>query len=242
MSLAELIPYAYGVKHYQVMGPSWLDEIRWNILAKISQSQSADRAPEMMQQLLVERFKLSIHREDRDRSVYALVIGKRGLKIREAAAEKPDAGSQPPGIGLRMNDDRKAAFISGRTVGSMRLTTGPDGGMQMEIAKITMAALADRLTQFMDRPVVDATHLKRNYQVSLELPPEAMNGIAFVQKLAILAGSGSVGAGFADAHTLDTSGAAVIQAVKRLGLELQSRKAPIETIIVDHLERTPTVN
>ena len=114
--------------------------------------------------------------------------------------------------------------------------------MQMEIANITMAALADRLTQFMDRPVVEATHLKGNYQITLELPPDAMNGIALAQKLAILAGSGSVGAGFGGSNALDTSGAAMIQAVKRLGLELQSRKAPVETIIVDHVEKTPTVN
>jgi uncharacterized protein (TIGR03435 family) len=242
MSLAELIPYAYGVKHYQVSGPSWMNETRWDILAKFSRSQSADRAPEMMQQLLVERFKLSIHRENKDRPVYALVIRKGGLKIKEVAPEEPDAGPQPAGIGLRMNNDRKAAVISGRSVGSMRLTTGPSGGMQMEIAKITLAALADRLTQFMDRPVVDATGLKGNYQVTLELPPEAMNGIAFAQKLAILAGPGSVGAGFAAPGALDNSSAAVIQAVKSLGLDLQSRKAPVQTIIVDHVEKTPTVN
>jgi uncharacterized protein (TIGR03435 family) len=242
MSLAELIPYAYGVKQYQVSGPSWMDETRWDILAKIPQGQSADRAPEMMQRLLMERFKLSIHREKRDRSVYALVIGKGGLKIKEAATEEQASGPQPAGIGLRMNNDRNAAVISGRTVGSMRLTTGPNGGMQMEIAKITMAALADRVTQFMDRPVVDATHLKGSYQVTLELPPDAMNGIAFVQKLAILAGSGSVGVGFANPNALDTSDAAMIQAVKRLGLELQSRKAPVETIIVDRVEKTPTAN
>jgi uncharacterized protein (TIGR03435 family) len=94
----------------------------------------------------------------------------------------------------------------------------------------------------MDRPVVDATYLKGNYQVTLELPPDAMNGIASAQKLAILAGSGSVGAGFADPNALDTSAAAVIQAAKCLGLELQSRKAPVQTIIVDRVEKTPTVN
>jgi uncharacterized protein (TIGR03435 family) len=242
MSLAELIPYAYGLKQYQVSGPSWMDETRWDILAKIPQSQSADRAPEMMQRLLVERFKLSIHRENRERSVYALVIGKGGLKIKEAAAEGQVAAPQPAGIGLRINNDTKAAVISGRTVGSMRLTSGPNGGMQMEIAKISMIALADRLTQFMDRPVVDATDLKGNYQVTLELPRDAMDGIAFAQKLAILAGSGSVGAGIADPNALDTSGAAMIQAVKRLGLELQSRKAPVETIIVDRVEKSPTAN
>jgi uncharacterized protein (TIGR03435 family) len=241
MSLADLIPYAYRVKRYQVSGPAWMNETRWDILAKIPQGQSADRAPEMMQRLLAERFKLSIHRENREQSAYALVVGRGGLKIREAAAEE-DGAPQLAGLGLRMNNDGKAAVISGSATGTMRLTTGPNGGMQMEIAKITMAALADRLTQFMDRPVVDATELKGNYQVTLELPPDAMAGIAFADKLAIFAGSGSVGVGIADANALDSSGAAMIQAVKRLGLELQSHKAPIEMIIVDRLEKTPTAN
>src|SRR5947207_2111556 len=87
MSLADLIPYAYRVKRYQLSGPGWMNETRWDILAKIPVGQSADRAPEMMQNLLAERFKLAIHRENREQSVYALVIGKARLKIKEAAAE-----------------------------------------------------------------------------------------------------------------------------------------------------------
>jgi len=62
MSLADLIPYAYRVKRYQLSGPSWMNETRWDILAKIPEGEPVDRAPEMMQNLLVERFKLSIHR------------------------------------------------------------------------------------------------------------------------------------------------------------------------------------
>src|SRR5262249_20037977 len=160
MSLADLIPYAYRVKRYQVLGPSWLNETRWDILAKIPQGQSPDRAPEMMQRVLAERFKLAQHRENREQSVYALVGGKSGVKIKEAAGEEEAGVPKPAGLGLRMKNDAKGAVISGRATGTIRLTTGPNGGMQMEIAKITMAALADRLTQFMDRPVVEATALK----------------------------------------------------------------------------------
>ena len=103
-----------------------------------------------------------------------------------------------------------------------------------------MTGLADRLAQFMDRPVVDATELKGNYQVTLDVPREAMAGMAFAQKLAAMAGLGSFGV--PDASAPDTSGAAIVQAVKAVGLELQSRKAPIETIIVDRLEKEPTAN
>jgi uncharacterized protein (TIGR03435 family) len=66
ISLADLIPYAYRVKRYQLSGPSWMNKTRWDILARIPEGQAADRAPEMMQNLLAERFKLSIHRENQD--------------------------------------------------------------------------------------------------------------------------------------------------------------------------------
>jgi len=235
MSLADLIPYAYRVKRYQLSGPSWMSETRWDILAKIPEGQPADRAPEMMQNLLAERFKLSIRRGNREQSVYALVVGKGGLKIKEAASSEEGVGG---GLNVSINNDGVA--ISGGATGTMRMTAGPNGGMQMQMAKITMAALADRLTQFMDRPVVDATELKGNYQVTLDVPKEAMTGMAFAQKLAALAGLGSFAV--PNASVPDTSGAAIIQAVKVLGLELQSRKAPLETIIVDRLEKTPTAN
>src|SRR5262245_11120435 len=216
MSLADLMSYAYRVKRHQLSGTSWMDETRWDILAKIPEDQPADRAPEMMQNLLAQRFKLSIHRENREQSVYALVVGKSGLKFKEAAGEEEVASGG--GLNVRINNDGSSA-ISGGAAGTMRIAPGPNGGMQMQMEKITMAALADRLAQFMDRSVVDATELKGNYQVTLDLPIEAMAGMPFAQKLAALAGLGS----FAP----DAS-APIIQAAKALGLELQSRKAPVE--------------
>ena len=65
------------VKRYQLSGRSWMNETRWDILAKIPEGQPADRAPEMMQNLLVERFKLSIHRENREQSVLRVGRWKR---------------------------------------------------------------------------------------------------------------------------------------------------------------------
>ena len=104
-----------------------------------------------------------------------------------------------------------------------------------------MAALADRLTQFMDRPVIDATELKGHYQVTLNVPLEAMAGLAFAQKLAAFAGLGSFGtAGGVGAP--DTAGAGIVQAVRALGLDLQSRKASLDTIVVDRVEKAPTTN
>lgn len=249
MSLGDLIPYAYRVKRHQLSGPGWMNETRWDILAKIPVGQPADRAPEMMQNLLAERFKLAIHRENRQQSVYALVIGKGRLKIVEAAAEEEaPATPQPAGLAspapgfvasvsnVRINTDGRGGVISGGTTGTVRVTPGPNGGIQMQMAKITMAALADMLMQFMDRPVVNATELKGNYQVTLDLPINPMEGMPAAQKLTAILGLGSFG------MAPDTSGATIFQAVKDLGLELQSHKAPVETIIVDHVDKSPTAN
>jgi uncharacterized protein (TIGR03435 family) len=237
MSLSELVQYAYRVKRNQVWGPDWMKETRWDILATIPESQAAARAPDMMQRLLAERFKLSTHRENREQSVYALVVGKGPLKMMQAASDEESRAAG--GFNIRINNNGSVA-ISSPTTGTMRMMQGPNGGMQLQMTNITMAGLADRLAQFTDRPVVDATGLNGSYQVTLDLPIEAMRGMAFAQKLAVVAGFGSFGV--QDAGALDTSIASIIKSVKDLGLELESRKAPIETIIVDRVEKTPTAN
>jgi uncharacterized protein (TIGR03435 family) len=233
MSLADLIPYAYRVKRYQLSGPGWMSDTRWDILAKIPTGQPADRAPEMMQNLLAERFKLAIHRENREQAVYALVVGNGAPKIKEAAVEEEVADS---GAGsLRINMDGGGMAFSGGATGRFRVVAGPNR-MQIQMAKITTAALADMLMQFMDRPIVDATELKGSYQVTLDLPNDLMMGMPAAQKLTAILGLGPFGL------APDASGAAIFQVVKELGLELKSRKASAETIVVDHVEKTPSAN
>jgi uncharacterized protein (TIGR03435 family) len=47
---------------------------------------------------------------------------------------------------------------------------------------------------------------------------------------------------FFDKTGLDSSSTPIFQAVQQLGLKLQARKAPFDTIVIDHLERTPSDN
>jgi uncharacterized protein (TIGR03435 family) len=92
------------------------------------------------------------------------------------------------------------------------------------------------LTQFTDRPIIDSTKLQGDYEVTLDLPGDQMSGMPAAQKLIAILGLGSIG------MLPDPSGPAVFRAVKELGLELKPRKASLDTIVVDHLERTPTTN
>jgi uncharacterized protein (TIGR03435 family) len=217
MSLADLIPYAYRVKQHQLLGPGWMSETRWDIFATLPAGESPNRAAEMMQNLLSERFKLAIHREKREQSVYVLVIGTGGLRIQDAEGEAATAvGGALSNVSINSEGGRTA--ITGGAAGTVRVGPGPAGGLQIQMAKITMATLADMLAQFMDRPIVDATGLKANYQVTLELPADLMSGMPGVEKLKAFLGVGSFG------MAPDTWGSAILQVVKGLGLELKSRK------------------
>src|SRR5215831_6660783 len=213
VTLADLIPYAYRVKRYQVSGPDWLNHTPWNILAKIPADQLPSLAPEMMQTLLAERFRLTLHRENREQPVYTLMLGKGSLRLREATANRESVSNA-----FTIKSDAKGMAISGGVAGEMRLTPGPDGGMQMQITKATMAVFADVLTQFLDRPVVNATELLGNYEITLDVPIEAMAGMSFTQKLTAFAGLSAFGAPGVVTDPNAVNGA-MIQAVKGLGLE-----------------------
>lgn len=103
MSLYKLIVTAYGIKPYQVSGPDWMRSPKFDIAAKMPDGVSKARLPEMLQALLAERFKLSIHRESKEQPVYALVVGKNGPKLKEsaAAADALIPEGAPPGPGSR---------------------------------------------------------------------------------------------------------------------------------------------
>ena len=87
----------------------------------------------------------------------------------------------------------------------------------------TIERLAVQLPSFgsLDRPVVDRTGLSGKFDFTLEWTPETAN------------------AGLPDPNTqTDTQETTFLQALReQLGLKLESAKAPIQTLVVDHVER-----
>jgi uncharacterized protein (TIGR03435 family) len=267
MSLPELVQMAFKVKSYQVSGPAWmsadrLSAQRFDVMAKMPEGATAEQVPEMMQALLADRFKLTFHRENREHALYALVVAKGGPKLKESVPE-PDA---PPSDANSKDDGKKGISIAtldgsqtritqdgkgGMLVqggpagqsGTTRVTPGADGSMHMEASKMTMAGLAEALTRFVDRPVLDMTEVKGDYQIVLDL------SMADILKAARAAGAvppgalagGPAGTSPADVAS-DPSSSSVFATVQKLGLRLEPRKEPTETIVIDHLEKTPTEN
>ncbi len=138
--------------------------------------------------------------------------------------------------------------------------------MHLELASVTMASLSDTLAPFLDRPVLDETGLKGPYKVALDLPIEVLFGM--IRNTIQGAGFGGPGpgggfggpgrgddggggrgggpfAGCGDALGAGgdpSSNAALFQAVQKLGLKLQQKKALFDTIVVDRMEKVPTDN
>jgi uncharacterized protein (TIGR03435 family) len=155
-SLRDLIRTAYEVKDYQIIGADFLGTAmsaqRFNIQATMPSGATEKQVPQMLQALLAERFKLVIHRETKEHSVYALVVAKGGPKLKEAepdppapeTPEEPKKGEAVVGQGsgqLRISgsiENGKGVTIRGGPQGPMKMSM-LDGKMHMEAAKMNMS-------------------------------------------------------------------------------------------------------
>lgn len=94
-----LAMYAYNVKNFQVVGTAPLleqDNLWWDIVAKAEGDMppSKEAFRHMMQSLLADRFQLKAHTEMREMPVYAIVVGKSGIKFKESGRCGRDGSSQ----------------------------------------------------------------------------------------------------------------------------------------------------
>lgn len=88
VSLKSLVEMAYHVDMDQVGGPQWIEDERYEVIAKMPPETTRDQLRAMVQNLLQERFRMTAHVETRPRLKYALVVAKGGPKLK-AAQEKP---------------------------------------------------------------------------------------------------------------------------------------------------------
>jgi len=66
LTLKVYLQLAYRLKLYQIVAPDWMTSTRWDITAKLPEGSSAKQIPETMQALLVDRFRMKMHRETRE--------------------------------------------------------------------------------------------------------------------------------------------------------------------------------
>lgn len=232
LSIKNLIARAYRIQPSLISGPDWISSERFDISAKLPEGATTDQIPEMLQSLLAERFGLKIHFEKKDLPAYALVLGKPPLKLKELT---PDEEQETK------NNGAVNVAVSGSAQGvSMDLGNGSSftfADDQFQFTKVTMDIVAVELARFLDRPVVNMTNLQGNYSFTLPVTQEdyyillvrsgANAGVALPPRALAL---------------LNGSPASLFDSLDAEGLHLDSRKLPLDTIIVDQALQTPTEN
>jgi uncharacterized protein (TIGR03435 family) len=139
-SMERLIERAYSVKRFQVAGPDWLENVRFDITAKYPEDTENSDRPAMLKTLLEDRFKLATHGESKELPGYALVVAKGGLKIKPVEANKNDSGTS---------------------------SNGSNNSVTLKVTAIDMAGVADYLARRLGSTVVDSTGAAGVYSFEL---------------------------------------------------------------------------
>jgi uncharacterized protein (TIGR03435 family) len=206
-------------------GPEWIRTERYDIEATpdqaampagISTKDRNQKVQLMLQTLLAERFKMVIRREVKDLPVYAVVVKKDGPKLQKAAVQEKDCLEVTKGP----QDPASCHTFSGGQ------------GQGIHAQAISMPDLASYAASWADRPVIDKTGLPGLFNIQTEgwvpmrpRPPRPAGQDPTAEDLAFA----------------DPARPTLFQIFDRLGLKLESQRAPVEMFVIESAER-PTDN
>ena len=163
----------------------WLDELRFDIVAKADHPVGDSDLSLMLQSLLADRFKLVVRRDTQTRSGYALTVMKGGVKAQPSDPAAP---------------------------ASTNLSRG-----NLSAKGCDMARLVFKLSGILGVPVVDLTGEMRGFDLSLQWVPDELTKPG--------------------AQSVVPDGPSLFTALQeQLGLRLDSRKIPVEVLMVDQVE------
>ncbi|HYA18212.1 MAG TPA: TIGR03435 family protein [Bryobacteraceae bacterium] len=224
--LAAYIFFAYKIPGSQGAAfrkqlPRWAMTDLYDIQARGQGNPGKDDMRLMMRALLADRFHLALHYETREMPVLALVPAKPGslgpqLKLHsEATPCSTNVASM--NIAVPQTPEGLPALCNG----FFGMPPSVDGRQKAAARNITMTSLANFIAsvQASERPVIDGSGLAGTFDFSLEWTPD---------RPATPPGSDFVP---------DPNGPTLEAAMReQLGLKLESRRGPVEVIMLDNIE------
>jgi uncharacterized protein (TIGR03435 family) len=224
VSVQMLIRLAYSVRDFQLSGsPGWLNTNLYDIEVKVDDATAAELEKldttqrnlanrQMVQALLEDRFKLTLHHETQELSEYVLEVAKSGPKLQETKPHDtyPTGFAGPDGRGI----DGMLMGAPGRFAGQA----------------VNLGTLAYALSMQLGAPVVNKTGLTGRYDVTLKWTPDTSQS-------QVVGGAGAARQGPGDPPPPETSARSLFTAIEeQLGLKLESQKGPVDIIVIDHVE------
>ena len=240
VTLRRVLEVAYSVKPHQIVGPSTLDSERYDIVAKLPLGADWQQLGPMLQGLLADRFKLKLHRGEQEMWMYALLVGKNGPRLKaheeDTVAQPTDQAAPAPPNPQRLTNKGVGrdgfAELPAPYDRHSYLLAGP-GKFKLNASGDTMENFAEMLAQpWLSLPVVDMTGLKGRYDFTIYFAPE---NPSFGR-----GARGGIDPSPSAAEPVDVP--TIFQAVDGLGLRLERKKIPVETLFVDEFQRVPTEN
>ena len=211
-TLKVLVAQAYDVPAYEIAGPAWIGEERYEIVTRAAPGTTAGQKRAMMRNLLAERFELVAHRETREMTVYVLVRAKGSPKLRVSPAGEAAANGNPGGINLEF--------------------AGP-GRARIRAVRQTLGRFTEYLGSQLQRRVIDETGLAESCDFQVDFTPAEDQIPRGPQGEPMPLRRLPPG----------EEGPSLFAALEeQLGLKLDSRKAPVEFVVVDRARRVPTEN
>lgn len=247
-----LILQAWGINNDMLAGaPKWIDTDRYDITAKAPAASllvgdlpanappamnppvDSDAAWAMVRTLLIDRFKITTHMEDRPAVAYDLVAVK--PKLKKADPNSRTQWTDGPGA------DGKGGRSQGRLIAVQNMTMEQFGQKLQIIAG-----------GYIHSKVLDKTGLEGGYDFTFSFsPPGLVNGGGGRGgNLTIMSANGNTttvalnNGPAGDGNSSDPNGAvSLFEAMeKQLGLKLVETKRPVPVLVIDHIEQKPSDN
>jgi uncharacterized protein (TIGR03435 family) len=217
------ITFAYQMQDFLIeKAPDWLNTARWDINAKADGNFPAatidgpDPRRDMLRALLVDRFKLAVHRETRERPVYALVLAQPDQPL-SPRLHPSSVDCAALGAAFRRGEVKTPPMTPDNT-SDCSIST-PAG--RVSFGTQPMRQVAAFLSDIAQRPVVDRTGLSGNFSAVITYMPD--NGLRQTG---------------ADQPAADPNSASIFTALReQLGLRLDSTRGNVEVLVIDHVER-----
>jgi uncharacterized protein (TIGR03435 family) len=184
-SVGFLIAMAYGKSMIHIHGlPSWDDSTWYDVVAETAGEGELPTPVRqvLLQQLLKERFHLTVHHETKQFSGYELVVAKKQPTLTPV---------DTPGQGSIYRD-------------------------KLRLPSVTMTTFAGILERVVHEPVLDHTGITGTYKINLDYAPMDATDSELPSVFTVLE--------------------------EQLGLKLVSQKVPVDELIIDRVDRTPTEN
>ena len=164
INLRDALRGAFRMRAFQIVTPDWIATARFDIQGKLPEGATPDQAPEMLQSLLEERFKMETRRETRDTDVYALLAAPGGHKLKPTDMTNYAKGPMAMGTDGK---PRQAVGFGGNTASVTIMAPGA--------SLLTFVGVTSRFTA---RPLVDLTGIDGLYDFNITFVPEIRDILA----------------------------------------------------------------